>query len=351
VHLARHSALPLNRWTLPAFAVFCAVFALWLTRIQPFIVEQYLEALLAVITIFAAAFFAVLAAANFAPARPQIRALVLGIAAGIGVLAGHYLVASWGNGFESLLYRSQQAIFAPVRFIGIAWFGVAWVLMAERDARASQELFEAQLLETDLRRAVVDARYAVLQAQVEPHFLFNTLAHVRRLHAIDPVAGRMMMRNLREYLGDARPALQRDWITLGEDMRLAEAYLSLQKVRMGERLMYLSDLPVDTREVRVPPMTLTTLVENAVRHGLSSQPEGGKIHIRAERHSGSVQIEVTDTGRGLVPSEGSGLGLSNLRARLTTLHGRNASLELRARVPNGAVAAVCVPVWVLGEPA
>jgi LytS/YehU family sensor histidine kinase len=223
--------------------------------------------------------------------------------------------------------------------------------MAERDARTSEELFEAQLQEADLRRAVVEARYAVLQAQIEPHFLFNTLAHVRRLYAIDPAAGRKMMGNLRAYLGDARPAMQHAWITLGEDMRLAEAYLSLQKVRMGERLVFVSDLPADARDVRVPPMALTTLVENAVRHGLSSLPEGGEIHIRAERRPDSVQIEVTDTGRGLVPSQGSGLGLSNLRARLATLHGRNASLTLRAREPNGAVAAMCVPIGISEEAA
>lgn len=351
MHLPRHTALPLNRWTLPAFALFCAVFALWLITSRPFAFEHYREALLAAVTIFGVALLAVAAAGYIAPARPRLRALVLGSAAAAGVIAGNLLVASWSSGFEMLLYRSQQAIFAPVSFIGIAWFGVAWLLMAERDARTSEALFEAQLQEVDLRRAAVEARYAVLQAQVEPHFLFNTLAHVRRLFAIDPAAGRKMMRDLREYLGDARPALQRDWITLGEDMRLAEAYLSLQKVRMGERLVFVSDLPADTRDVRVPPMTLTTLVENAVRHGLSSQPEGGEIRIRAERHPGSVQIEVTDTGRGLVPSQGSGLGLSNLRARLATLHGRNASLALRARVPNGAIAAVCVPIVASDEPA
>jgi LytS/YehU family sensor histidine kinase len=191
----------------------------------------------------------------------------------------------------------------------------------------------------------------VLQAQVEPHFLFNTLAHMRRLYAIDPATGRKMMRDLRAYLGNARPALQRDWITLGEDLRLAEAYLSLQKVRMGERLVFVSDLPPDTRDVRVPPMALTTLVENAVRHGLSSQPEGGEIRISAQLHRGSVQIEVTDTGRGLVPSQGSGIGLSNLRARLAALHGRNASFALRAREPNGAVAVVCVSIGISEETA
>jgi sensor histidine kinase YesM len=349
VFFQRHGALPLNRWTLPAFAVFCAVFALWLTR--PFVLEHYLEALLAVTTVFGVAFLSVVAAVSIAPARPRLRALVLGIAAVVGVLVGHYLVASWSGGFESLLYRSQASVLAPLRFIGVAWFGVAWVLMAERDARISEELFEAQLQETDLRRAAVEARYAVLQAQVEPHFLFNTLAHVRRLYAIDPAAGRRMMRNLRDYLGNANPAMQRDWITLGEDLQLAEAYLSLQKVRMGDRLTYVSDLPADTLEVRVPPMSLTTLVENAVRHGLSSLPEGGEIRIRAERHPDSVQIEVSDTGRGLVPSQGSGLGLSNLRARLATLHGRNARLALRARVPNGAVAAVYVPIGISEEPA
>ena len=344
MHFSRHTALPLNRWTLPAFFVFCAVFALWLTRISPFAPGNYLEALLAVTTIYGAAFLAVIAAASIAPGRLRFRALVLGIAAAIGVLAGYYLAASWSSSFAFLLYGVLTQAFAPVRYIGVAWVGVAWILMAERDARASEELFEAQLQETELRRAAVDARYAVLQSQVEPHFLFNTLAHVRRLYAIDPVAGRKMMRNLRDYLGDARPALQRDWITLGEDMRLAEAYLNLQKVRMGDRLVFVSDLPANTRDVRVPPMTLTTLVENAVRHGLSSQPEGGEIRIRAERHPGSVQIEVIDTGRGLVPSQGSGLGLSNLRGRLSTLHGRLASLALRAREPNGAVAAVSVPV-------
>ena len=160
-----------------------------------------------------------------------------------------------------------------------------------------------------------------------------------------------MMGDLRRYLGEARPAMQRQSITLEEDARLAASYLNLQQVRMGDRLRFVIDLPPESRLALVPPMTLTTLVENAVRHGLSSVSEGGEIRVGAELDQGSVRIEVTDTGRGIVPGHGPGLGLANLRARLEALYGPDANLSLNSKAPKGAVASVLVPAGVTGLPA
>ena len=145
--------------------------------------------------------------------------------------------------------------------------------------------------------------------------------------------------------------MQRNAITLEEDARLAASYLSLQRVRMGDRLEFTIELPPESHQALVPPMTLTTLVENAVRHGLSPQEEGGTIHIGARLVQGSVRIEVADTGRGLASSHGQGLGLANLRARLGVLYGGDASLSLTARAPRGVMAAVQVPVCGSGFPA
>ena len=347
----RPRTVALNRWTLLAFVVFCAVFAFWMTGSGPYSIERYLDALLVSMTVYGAALVSVFVVANIASARLLPRVLALGSAALFGVFAGHFMATSgWGFG-QAQFDNPWRLLASPLSFLGIAWLGVAWILMAEREADAREAVFKERMRELQLRRATNDARYSLLQSQVEPHFLFNTLAHVRRLYEINPAAGREMLGNLRRYLGDARPAIQRDSIALEEDARLAAAYLNLQQVRMGDRLRFVFELPPESRRALVPPMTLTTLVENAVRHGLSPMSEGGEIRVCAQLVEGSVRIEVTDTGRGIASGHGSGTGLANLRARLEALYGSEANLSLTAREPRGATASVWVPTGVSGLPA
>jgi LytS/YehU family sensor histidine kinase len=183
-----------------------------------------------------------------------------------------------------------------------------------------------------------------LQAQVEPHFLFNTLSNVRRLGQTDAAAGRAMLGQLTRYLRAALPRMRADDSTLAEEIDLVSAYLGVQKIRMGERLEFAIDAPTALLAARVPPMMLATLVENAIKHGIAPLAEGGAIRVKAESAPGALILTVADSGRGFRAESGSGVGLANVRARLAALYGERAALELRANAPRGVVASIRLPV-------
>jgi LytS/YehU family sensor histidine kinase len=138
--------------------------------------------------------------------------------------------------------------------------------------------------------------------------------------------------------------LRETGISLGEDVDLAIAYLNIEKIRMRERLTFEIDVAPDAREARVPPLMITTLAENAIKHGLSPLPEGGMVRIAARRNGTTVRIDVSDTGQGFQSSHGAGVGLANIRGRLATLHGSPAELSLSRNTPRGVIATIVVPV-------
>ncbi len=194
-------------------------------------------------------------------------------------------------------------------------------------------------LEAELSRA----RLQALRAQVEPHFLFNTLANLRCLYQDDPGAGRQMMDRLIEYLRRSLPSLEQERITLAEDARLISAYLELHRIRMGARLHYALDFPPALLGRELPPMLLLTLVENAIKHGLGPLPEGGFLRISARQADGALHLEVADNGRGMVEGSGHGSGLANIRARLAALYGGRAALALMPNRPRGVSALLRLP--------
>ena len=160
----------LNRWTLLAFVLFCAVFAFWLAGGRPYSMERYLGALLESLTIYGATLVAVVVAARIAPMGLLPRALILGSAALVGVFAGYFASATGADLGEVQVDSRLRLLVAPLRFLPVAWLGVAWILMAEREGNAREALFEERMRDLELRRAANDARYSVLQSQVEPHF-------------------------------------------------------------------------------------------------------------------------------------------------------------------------------------
>lgn len=188
-----------------------------------------------------------------------------------------------------------------------------------------------------------EARLRVLQAQIEPHFLFNTLSNIRRLCHHDAAGGRAMLAQLERYLRGALPKIRRDEATLADEVELASAYLDLQKMRMGERLRVTVDVPAAHLGASVPPMMLATLAENAIKHGIAPLPEGGSIRIAAVRDGGALVLSVADTGQGLLAASGGGVGLSNIRARLAAQYGDRASLSLQANTPRGLIASISLP--------
>jgi len=214
----------------------------------------------------------------------------------------------------------------------------------KRSAETAAAIDRAQHARDRTERENAEARVALMQAQIEPHFLFNTLASIRRLYETDPVAGRSMLRHLARYLAASLPTLRASRSTLGRELGLATAYLSVQKIRMGSRLVVDVDVPPDLHELEVPPMMLATLVENSIIHGVGPLPEGGRISIRARTGGDKLVIEVEDTGRGLQDVWGPGVGLANIGARLQTQFGDRARVNLTNAHDRGVVAAIELPL-------
>jgi signal transduction histidine kinase len=231
-----------------------------------------------------------------------------------------------------------------------SWLGSAAILVAGyvyylRALSTDEEARTAQLRRSALETQQLATRLRLLQAQVEPHFLFNTLSNVRRLAQTDPGAGRTMLAQLTRYLRAALPRMREHETTLADEIELVRAYLGLQQVRMGARLETSIDAPPALLEARVPPMMLATLVENAIKHGIAPLAEGGAIRISAQKADGALKLTVADTGRGLAAAaSGTGVGLANIRARLAALYGERADLRLEANAPRGVAAIITLPL-------
>jgi signal transduction histidine kinase len=238
---------------------------------------------------------------------------------------------------------------AYVGRIFVSWFVAAAALTAGcvlyLRARAAREEADATALRNAaLEKQRAESRLRLLQAQIEPHFLFNTLSNIRRLCQNDAAGGRAMLAQLARYLRAALPKFRGDSTTLGDEIELISAYLGLQRMRMGERLAVALEVPPALAGLPVPPMMLATLVENAIKHGLGPLPQGGTIRVAAAREGDRLVLQVSDTGRGFHAESGSGMGLANIRARLAALYAGQAALQLQANVPQGVVATLVLPL-------
>ena len=215
----------------------------------------------------------------------------------------------------------------------------AWLYARAEDAH-STTLAQIAVDTARADQQTAEARLQVLEAQIEPHFLFNTLAHVRRLYETNYADGARMLRNLKEYLAVALPQMREKASTLGREIDHVVAYLNIQQIRMGPRLRFAIDVPQALRDAAMPPLMLLTLAENAVKHGLSPSREGGRIDLRAVADGGYLRVDVADTGAGFSKSAGTGTGLANIRARLKATFGDAASLSLASNEPRGVVATI-----------
>ncbi|ATQ78437.1 sensor histidine kinase [Massilia violaceinigra] len=248
----------------------------------------------------------------------------------------HGQASTWFKSFISLLVL---ALFATKALVG-----------GKKRAEAETQTANAAAERESMQRQLSEARMQMMQAQVEPHFLFNTLASVEYLIETDPPRASAMQRSLIQYLRAVLPQMRDNAVVtnLGREADMVKAYLSLLKMRMEERLQVDMQIPEGLRSAAFPPMMLQSMVENAIKHGLECKPEGGSLRILAEVAHDKLRVIVSDdgVGFGVFPSDGTGLGLMTIRERLKLLHGDAGQLHIAANVPSGVIATIEVPYHV-----
>jgi signal transduction histidine kinase len=239
-------------------------------------------------------------------------------------------------------------------FCGLGIFLTPWIalgaLVRQKEALARHQALAFDLERSELERQALDARLHLLQAQVKPHFLFNTLANVQALVDTGSPQASTVLGSLIAYLRAAVPRLNEQSASIDQEVELVRAYLELMHMRMPDRLQFALHVDESARAVRCPPMTLMTLVENAVRHGIDPGEEGGRIDVHVHRRGERCFVVVTDTGIGLQATSNSlGTGLSTLRERLQLFFGGDAQLRLSGQAPRGVCAEIEFPVRGLGS--
>jgi signal transduction histidine kinase len=217
------------------------------------------------------------------------------------------------------------------------------------EATASEATKRAET--EQLERTVLEARMEALQAQIEPHFLFNTLGSIDQLIQTDPPRASKMQQSLIRYLRSAMPEMREGRRpTLGQQINLCTAYLEIMSMRMEERLQPVMIIPEGLKSAVFPSMMLQTLVENAIKHGLEPKPEGGKLEIAAEIEHGQLAVHVSDTGVGFMPRSEGGVGLANIRERLKVLYNGRAELIITVLPTGGTTATIKIPYEVAPVP-
>ena len=246
----------------------------------------------------------------------------------IGTTAGYWQVLV-SHFFRALIFGSL--------FTSILYF-------AAREQASERLMQQTRLARVEIDKHMAEARLQLLQAQIEPHFLFNSLASVKLLYGKDSEKGRFLLRNLGDYLRVAISRARLRDARLGEEVALARSFLAIFEVRMGARLRVRIDLPAELASALVPPLMLGTLVENAIKHGIGPRASGGTVSLTARRCGSSLEVEVADDGVGFRARSGHGVGLANIRARLDALFAGAGSLELARGCAGGVTATMRLPL-------
>lgn len=277
-------------------------------------------------------------------ARWVLQLLAMVAAVPLGTLLA-YMVTTGGS--PQFAEHPQRLLgFAQLTFAGVV-FGL-WLalgaLVRQRDAQARDQALAFELERSELARQALDARMRLMQAQVQPHFLFNTLANVQALVDAGSPQASTVLASLIAYLRAAVPRLNDPDTTFERELQLVRAYLELMHLRMPDRLLFSVNADPAVLGLRCPPMTLLTLVENAVRHGIDPSEQGGRIDTTVLLSDGRVRVNVSDSGVGLrQPRDGLGTGLSTLRERLQLAFDGKAQLRVAGREPHGVCAELEFP--------
>ena len=288
----------------------------------------------------------VLAAWSAARTRGSgVRTALLGLALTLGALCGTALAAGLLGAPGDRAAINSRLMW---QIVGISLFFGAIIThffyTREQLAATAQLAQEERLMRLSSEKLALEASLQRLQAQVEPHFLFNTLSTIISLMEGDPARAKTMQLDLIRYLRTTLGRTQAAETTLGQEIALTRAYLDIFSVRMGERLQYAIEVPEALQALPLPPMLLQPIVENALLHGLEPKITGGRIRIRAARQQGQLVITVSDTGRGLDRQKGPGVGLTNVRERLARLYGNEGRLTITENETGGVTAVIEIPL-------
>lgn len=225
--------------------------------------------------------------------------------------------------------------------IGSTIFGSAfyWETMAINQSNLNKEKIHRLRME----KKATEARLRILQAQMEPHFLFNTLSNILNLFDTDIRTGKSMQIDLIRYLESSLEKIRKEHATIEEEMELVTAYLNIFKVRMGSRLKFSTEVPDNLKQVLIPSMMIQPLVENSIKHGIEPKIEGGEIRVKIESTGDILRIIVDDTGLGMDEAGRIGTGVSNIQERLNLIYGEKGRLTLTENKPSGLKAIIEVP--------
>lgn len=278
-------------------------------------------------------------------ARWALQVIAVAVAIPVAVLIGYTVTTI---GLDPPWWKDGKRMSGAFTFIAFGMLTAPWVAVAallnQIKEEARKQALEFELTRSQLEKNALDARFRLLQAQVQPHFLFNTLANVRELVVTGSPHAAPVLENLISYLRAAVPRLDEAARTVADETDMVKNYLELMRLRMPDRLTYSINVEPAALSLPCPPATLLTLVENAVRHGIDPAEEGGHVAVQVRVQDNTVLAEVSDTGAGLDQASGSmrsaqggglGTGLTNLRERLTLAFGSTASVSLTAMVPRG----------------
>ena len=271
-------------------------------------------------------------AVNLAPARGIKRYACLGLVA----------FAMWA--FCTIVFYLEGQGSSNIEYAVMVLLIMTACVYRSSSRSATEAFMQKQTEGTALDADVKRARLQLLRAQIEPHFLFNTLATVRTLARTDRTAAVAMLDHLMRYLSEALHTLRQEECSLAEELQLIDAYLRIHQIRMGSRMSYELLIPEGLFERRIPSMILLTLVENAVKHGINPAVAGGRISVSATQEHNALVLRVSDSGQGMAATDGHGMGLANIRRRLMMLYGDEAVLSLSRPASRGVTASVSIPL-------
>lgn len=265
---------------------------------------------------------------------------------GTGIVTGSLWGYAFVTGQRGMLnwIGSHEQIFTSfvISLVISLFISIMWKRRAD-DLTAQIALAEEQERVSTAERAAAEANLRALQAQIEPHFLFNTLANVTSLIHTKPDDAKRMLEDFIAYLRATLSSTRQDRTTLISEFEMMKSFLSILQIRIGNRLQFDIELPDDVHNATMPPMLLQPLIENAIRHGLEPKVEGGSIILKAERTGERLRISVIDTGLGFGTKPSNGIGLKNVRERIEKLYGNAGGVSIEENQPSGTRVVLTIP--------